>query len=304
MRWAARWARVIDPARPSRSTVGPWRSWTAAAAAAPWAGTSSGTTWSSRALFDLGEHDDAERIFHEVLLRAAASEPSGRVLWQPTVHYAELALTQDHADSAAKYFAAIVAQAVRDTNLYWEGRGLFGLARSEIRLGRLPEARRAKRRLEEIIVAYPHVQDTDDQLPEGRVLDGWLALAAGDPGRARGAFVEVLRAYGFFEGKRRHFLRPVALLAAESALGAGNADEALGLARMAEAVADLDSLTGSRSARVGEARLIEARALLARGDSVAAQTAVERARLALRTGAGRDHPRTREADALAAAFEH
>ena len=70
----------------------------------------------------------------------------------------------------------------------------------------------------------------------------------------------------------------MALLAAESALGAGNADEALGLARMAEAVADLDSLTGSRSARVGEARLIEARALLARGDSVAAQTAVERAR--------------------------
>ncbi len=255
------------------------------------------------ALGDLGESAEAERILHEVLERAARGDQSGRINWQPVVHYAEAALTQHHPDSAARYFTAIVRQAVGDTNLYWEGRGLFGLARAQVGLGRLADARRAKSRLEQIVAAYPHVKDTDDQVPDPRVLDGWLAMAEGQPAKARVAFMDVLRSYGFFEGRKRTRLWPVALLASECALAVGETEEALELARAVRAVADVDSLTGARSATVGSARLLEGRALLARGDSSEAHTALERARVALRRGGGGEYSGTREADALAAALE-
>jgi hypothetical protein len=53
-----------------------------------------------------------------------------------------------------------------------------------------------------------------------------------------------------------------------------------------------DSLTEIRSAYVGTARLVEGRALLARGDTVEGQKAIARALTALRTGAGSEHPTT------------
>ncbi|HEU4566380.1 MAG TPA: serine/threonine-protein kinase [Gemmatimonadaceae bacterium] len=253
-------------------------------------------------LTTVGETAAAERILHESLARAQRSDRSGRISWQPFVHYAEAALTQGDADSALKYFGMIVAQAVSDTDLYWEGRGLFGLARAQARLGRLADARRAKARLERIIGEYPHVRATDDQVPDGRTLDGWIALVRGDSAAARESFVEALRANGWFEGKRRKRLRPVALLAAECALAVGRPDEALALAREARAEAAVDSLAETRSAGVGEARLLEARALLAAGDSAAARAAIARAVVALRAGAGPAHRRTREAEGLLASL--
>ncbi|MBA2459192.1 MAG: hypothetical protein H0V43_09605, partial [Gemmatimonadales bacterium] len=249
-------------------------------------------------LLELGETAEAERILRTVLGLAIQSDPTGRVHPQPLVHYAETALTQDRADSARKYFGLLVTQA--DTNLYWEGRGLFGLARAEIRLGRVAEARRAKARLEQIIARYPHVRNTDDQVPDGRTIDGWLALAGRNPAAAKTHFVAALRSNGWFEGKRRKRLRPVALLAARSALAVGDVEEALALAREAHAVAALDSLAEIRSAYVGEARLVEGRALLARGDTMEGDAAIARALTALRHGAGSEHPLTREAEALAA----
>jgi tetratricopeptide (TPR) repeat protein len=251
-------------------------------------------------LLNLGEIAAAEPILHEVLQRAARSDRSGRIPWQPVIHYAETALTQGHADSAAKYFAMIVAHGVRDTSLFWEGRGLFGLARANVQLGRLAEARRAKARLEQIIAMHPRVRNTDDQVPDGRVLDGWLALARGDTAAAKAAFLAALRTNGYFEGKRTKLLRPVVLLVAECAIALGQPQEALALAREARAIAAVDSLADSRSAGIGEARLIEARALLAGGDSAAARTAAAGALVALRFGASAEHPRTRRAEALAA----
>jgi tetratricopeptide (TPR) repeat protein len=251
----------------------------------------------------LGETAEAEQVFLEVLERSARSDQTGRINWQPVIHYAEAALTQGHADSARKYFGMIVAQGVRDTSLYWEGRGLFGLARADVQLGRLVEARRAKARLEQIIAIHPKVLNTDDQVPDGQVLAGWLALAEGDTAAAKAAFLGALKANGYFEGKRKKRLRPVVLLAAESALSLGQIEEALRLAREARAIAALDSLTFSRSAAVGEARLIEAQALLAGGDSAAGRAAAAEALAALRFGAGPEHPRTRQAEKLVAAVQ-
>ena len=250
------------------------------------------------ALVNLGETAEAERILHEALQRAERSDRSGRISWQPVIHYAETALTQGHADSAAKYFAMIVAQGVRETSLFWEGRGLFGLARADVQLGRLAEARRAKVRLEQIITTFPRVRNTDDQVPDGQVLDAWLALARGDTAAAKADLLAALRTNGYFEGKRGKRLRPVVLLTAECAVALGQVQEALALAREARAIAAVDALADARSAAVGDARLVEARALLAGGDSVGARAALDRALPALRFGAGADHPRTRQAEAL------
>lgn len=263
---------------------------------------------------DLGETAEAERVLHDVLLRSMRTSPTGEPHVQPLVHYAETALFQGHADSARKYFGVIVSQAVRDSNLYWEGRGLYGRARAEIRLGALAEARRSLARFRQIRAIYPHVQDTDDILPDVPTLEGLLALAAGDTSAAYDRLLHALRSNGYFEERRqtqpgssgafgsRHKaqLRPVVVLVAETALSQGRIEEALRFAREARAIGTIDSLADGRSAYAGEARLIEGRVLLAQGDTQQARPVLEKALAGLRTGAGDAHPRTRQAESLLA----
>ena len=67
-------------------------------------------------------------------------------------------------------------------------------------------------------------------------------------------------------------------------------------------LATRDSLTEKGSMWVGDARLAEGRALLARGDTAAARASLSRALIALAAGAGSDHPRARAARALLAAL--
>jgi hypothetical protein len=111
----------------------------------------------------------------------------------------------------------------------------------------------------------------------------------------------MLRAHGY-EGKRTLLMRSALILAAEAALGAHDPADARRYADDARAAATLDSLTDSRSAYVGGARVVEARALLALGDTLAARHELERGVAALRAGAGEQHPRTREGEALLAAL--
>jgi serine/threonine-protein kinase len=248
----------------------------------------------------LGETAEAERVFREALGTAARADGSGRIATQPVVHYAEAALIQDHADSALAYFSMLAAQGVRDTSLYWEGRGLFGVARAQVRLGRFDEARRAKTRVDQIAAIHPQVRGTDDQLPSGRIVDGLIALATGDMGAARSNFRTVLDTNGFFADKRQRQLRPVALLLAEIELALGQPDEALKLARHTLKIASVDSLAPTRSTYAGEAYLVEGRVLLAKGDTASARLALGRAVTALRLGAGDEHPRTRQAESALA----
>ena len=247
----------------------------------------------------VGRTDEAERVLREVLAQTAAADSRGWIDWQPLVHYAEAALVQDHAESALKYFRQIVRQAVQDTNLYWEGRGLYGVARAQIGLGHLSGVPQLRSRLAHIITIYPHVLDTDDVVPDIDALDGMLALARGDSAAALVRFRATLKRHGYFEGKRQRRLRPVALMAGRSALAVGDTVEALELARIVAREAATDSLAEMESADVGAARLLESKALLAEEDSVGARSALARAIVALRFGAGDAHPLTREAAALA-----
>ena len=157
----------------------------------------------ARTLLTLGQTAEAERLFHAVLLRASRGDPSGDVPIQPLVHYAETALYQGHADSAAKYFGVILSQATKDSNRYWIGRGSFGLARAQLRLGRVPEARTTMTTFRRVSAGFEHLKDTDDQLPVVEALDAWLALALGDTAAAHAAFAGVLMSNGYFEGKQQ-----------------------------------------------------------------------------------------------------
>jgi tetratricopeptide (TPR) repeat protein len=254
-------------------------------------------------LVNVGELAEAEPLFHEALIRAARSDPAGRVHPQPLIHFAETALAQGHADSALKYFSKLLAQAVEDTSRYWQGRATFGLARAQARLGRLADARRTTETFRRLSAGFPRLQKTDDQVPDAQTLQGWLALAGGDSAAAHDRFLAALRSNGYFEGKNRKRLRPIAILVAETALALGRPDSALGLAREAHEIAAVDSLAEMRSARVGEARLIEGRALLATGDTVQGRRVLQQALVALRHGAGEGHERTRQASSWLAVAE-
>lgn len=234
----------------------------------------------------LGETAGAEALLHDVLVRVARTDTSGWIEWQPLIHYAETALAQDHADSARKYFEKIVRQAEDSRTLYWEGRGLFGLARAQIRLGDLKAARATRNRFDAVARALPKVTVTDDQVPDVRVLDGMLHLATGDTLAARNELLAALESNGFHAGRDLERLRPVALLAAEAALATGDPATALRLARVADSLALVDSTALGLSARVGESRLVLARIYLATGDTSAARTAAGIAAAALAAGAG------------------
>jgi len=130
------------------------------------------------------------------------------------------------------------------------------------------------------------------------MLDARMAVATGHRAEARQRVTDALRSVGYFDGKRRGIFYSSLIFAGDLAVAGGQTADALRYAADARDLATRDSLTETRSAYVGEARLIEARALLARGDTAAARTAISRAVTALTTGAGQQHPLTKQASAL------
>ncbi|HWG34072.1 MAG TPA: protein kinase, partial [Gemmatimonadaceae bacterium] len=245
-------------------------------------------------LMSLGEVAAAERSLHDLLERMKRSDPGGDLPSQPLIHYAHAALFEDHADSAVKYFGLLASQAASEKNTYWEGRGLFGLAQAQLQLGDISGARSTTARFDRIAAGQMKFS-SDDQVTDSRMLHAMLALRNGDTAGAHTLVVQMLRSNGYFNGTRRSTFHAALILAAETALALGHPSEALGYARDARAKATLDSLTETRSAYVGEAGLIEARAMLASGDTSRARAELARSVVALRNGAGGEHPRMRQA---------
>jgi serine/threonine-protein kinase len=248
-------------------------------------------------LIRLGETAEAERALHDVLVRIRRSDPTGRLPSQPLIHYAHTAMVQGDLDSAIKYFAMLATQATADTDRYWQGRALFGLAEAQFQRGAIDDARRTMARFLPLS-ASPNLTKTDDEITDYRLLDGRLAFATGHRAEAQQHVTDALRSVGYFDGKRRGIFYSSLIFAGELAVDAGQTADALRYAADARTLVTRDSLTETGSAFVGEARLVEARALLARGDTAAARTAISRAVTALKSGAGEQHPLTKEASAL------
>jgi len=245
----------------------------------------------------LGETAAAERAFHDALLRARQSDPTGHMPPQPLIHYADIAMQQADFDSATKYFSMLAAQAAADSDRYWQGRALYGLAEAQLRAGDIDAARQTMARFHPLS-ANPNLKKVDDYVTDYRLLEGRLAFMNGQIGDARRLVSGVLHSVGYFEGKRMRIFYPSLILAGELAIEAGQPAEALEYAAGARAGVTQDSLTEMRSAFVGESHLLEARALLASGDTTAARTAIARAVPALTVGAGEQHPLTKAALAL------
>ncbi len=252
----------------------------------------------SLVLIELGEPAQAEGWLHKVLVQAAAADGWEFIHFQPLIHYSETALAMGHADSAARYFDKVVTQARQTTNRYWEVRGLFGLARAQVQLGRPADTRRSITEFKAAKARIPNMNATDDEVPDANTLEGWLAFSSGNAAGAHRYFMTALQSNGYFEGKRTKRLRPVAIMAAETALLMGNLDSALALAKGAHDLAALDSLTEVRSSRVGEANLIIGRVMLAGGDTTGARRMLQQALTALTIGSGPDFARTLEARML------
>jgi eukaryotic-like serine/threonine-protein kinase len=248
-------------------------------------------------LNDLGETAEAERLLHDVLVRIVRSDPTAHLPSQPLVHYAQVAYFNGNSDSAIKYFSLLAAQATQEHSSYWEGRALFGLAQAQLQRSDFDGARSTVVRFR-LLADNPKLLGTDDHIVDVRILDARLALASGNAAAAYAGATEALRSRKYFDGARRTTFRAAIILASQAALAARMPDSALRFARDARAIAMLDLLAGTRSAFVGEAHLAEARALLASGDSASARAALERASVALRTGAGAGHPLVREVEAL------
>jgi serine/threonine-protein kinase len=249
----------------------------------------------------LGETAAAESLLQDDLRRMQVIDPGGRLPEQLLIHYAHAALYQGDLDSARKYFAELADQGVADKNAYWQGRALFGLAQAELGLGRMSNAKRTIERFR-AIAATPTLARSDDQVVDINTLDALAALAAGDTARGNALLHQTLNKYGYFTGKRGTTLHSTLMLSARAAIALHHPDSALAFARDARTIAARDSLTEHRSARVGEARLLEAEAKLATGDTTAARMEAERALAALRVGGGPRHPATIEAEHLLAAL--
>ncbi|HEY4304880.1 MAG TPA: serine/threonine-protein kinase [Gemmatimonadaceae bacterium] len=253
----------------------------------------------------LGEVATAESILHDVLHRLADSDPSGRLPEQPLIHYAHSALYQGLTDSAIKYFTMLRDQAVVDRNTYWQARALFGLAQAQLQSGQSVAAKRTTDALRRI-ASLPRTSAElklirDNDAVDINTLDGLLALTAGDTAKASALFRTTLMNYGYYDKKRRSStLHSTLMLAARSELALGHADSAFALAAAARKTATRDSLSQTRSARVGEAQMIQAKAELLKGDRIAARADAQAAFIALRSGGGSTNPRTKETEALTA----
>ena len=254
-------------------------------------------------LGNLGETAEAERLLRDVLTRIARSDPNAHLPSQPLIHYAQIAYENGKSDSAVKYFTILATQAIQEKNSYWQGRASFGLAQSQLQRGGLAAARETTKRFRSLMNS-DKVKNTDDHIVDARILDARFALAAGDFAAAYALATTVLRERGYYGPKRKNIFRAASILASTAALGAHRVDSALAFAREARAIAMIDSLANARSAYVGQARLAEARALLAGGDTIGARASLERGLLALRTGGGPEHPVTRETEALLSATQH
>ena len=294
-------AGALDGGHRVRESIQLYRRAIAVADSTGWGTTSSANVVRHNfalVLGKVGATSAAENELHESILGALRGDPASNLPVQPLIHYAHIAFVQNDLDSARKYFELLEARATAEGSAYWQTRATFGLARTLIALG---DVNRARRVMARYAVARPKVErlSTDDQLVNVGIVDAEMALLAGRPDTALAMLSAVLVKNGFPDKGRRQ-QHAALMLASEAAMRGGKPQEALAFATAAIRTATLDSITAPRSFWVGDAMLMQARAQLITGDSMAARESVRRALAALRAGAGPAHPRVSEAEALLA----
>ena len=245
------------------------------------------------ALSDLGQLVEAEPVLRKTADLFARSNPAGEVHPAIIINLARTLLALRQLDSAEAWTDRLLVQAVRNGHVEMQLIGTSLLLRLKLLQGKLPKAEAQLERYR-ALTAKASRQNPQDLLE----MEGRVAAAQGQYRPAYEKYLAALRATGYFEGKRGSETGPLLMLVGSAALESGRTTEALQYARACDSVFTRDSLTVTRSAYLGEARLLEARVLLATGDSVQAGLMLQTAAVALAAGAGANHPLTLEADSL------
>jgi hypothetical protein len=131
----------------------------------------------------------------------------------------------------------------------------------------------------------------------------FIALSCHQLHEAQAAAALLLQVMGYPDSAKLHAFQAAdlqLLLAARVALGAGNAADAARLSAQALEIATGVARDPQRSATVGEARLVLARARDAQHDRAGAHQAIRGATRALGAGLSPDHPLALEAAAIEA----
>ena len=251
------------------------------------------------ALSNLGEMTAAEPVLRQTVATFLSSNTDGFVHPAILINYCRTLLFEQKLDSAAYWYERLYSSSVERKDPAMESEGASGMAHVEVARARPAEVARwiAADRAASARRPKPGQHETVD-------LEAALAQLRGDLPTARAMFDSSLALMGYAKGKRSYQMRAVLVSAADAALDAHDARKALEYARAAHGIAVSDSLSESRSAYVGEARLLEGRALAAQGDTAGAREALNRAVAALRFGVGVEHPRYEEAQKALAALPH
>jgi len=250
------------------------------------------TAYLVSSLLELGEFATTDSILRPIIVAQEAARGAGHATAALAYYHGANQLRLGQPDTAEGW----LLRSVRDDPMapganggpkVWAPGSL-----TELRLlqGRLPEARREYLRLPE---------GTFPRRVAAAWLGAWIRYAGGDPLGAARELEESIRRLDSVTPRSPRLVLPL-LSAAEWCLARGDWRGADSLASEALAHAGIDSLAYSRSGHVGRAELIRARALVGRGERSGARQAAHRAVVALTSGYGPDHPRTRAAQGLVA----
>jgi serine/threonine-protein kinase len=248
-------------------------------------------------LSECGERQEGLAISRDVLEQLRLADP--RAGAHPIVgfnHATELALSGT-TDSALIWFQAVAASARAQGIAEIERRATLGMARATARLGRVQDARRA----------FAHMLELSRQLgrPTQRdslFVNASIEVAAGDSARAVADFERVLRLDGYYEGRRTRKSRAPLLDLTRITLAQGRWAEALQRAYALRQIDLVDSLAATRSADVGQADLLIARAYAGVGSVDSAALYAKAALTALTAGAGASNSGTSDAATLLASL--
>jgi serine/threonine protein kinase/tetratricopeptide (TPR) repeat protein len=248
-------------------------------------------------LSECGERQEALAIAREVLEQLRQADPTAGAHPIVGFNYATDLNLGGFTDSALVWFQAVAASARAKSIVEVERRALMGVARTSAHLGRVQDAQRAFGRMLELARQQGRAVQR-----ESLFVAASIAVAMGDSSRAAADFESVLRLDGYFEGRRTRFSRAPLLDLARIALGRGQPAEALAFARSLRQISMVDSLAAVRSADVGQADLLAARAFVGMGRPDSATAYAQTALVALTAGAGPANPATHDASELLASL--
>jgi eukaryotic-like serine/threonine-protein kinase len=251
------------------------------------------------ALTQMGEVSEALKQEREALRLTIGDDPSQPVNPVLANVLGRLLTRMNQPGEGARWSRRSLADARADGNVSAQIYAHAALVEALVANGQIEQARAAAQAAAEQIgdASEPRLQTVVDRART------WVALAANDLAGAQAAAASLLNDIGYPDPakvRRAQSGDLQLLLAARVALRAQRAREAAQLSTEALELATHMARDPQRSATVGEARLLLARAREARGDRPGARAAIQGAHAALIAGLAADHPLALEAAAIEA----